>query len=683
MFLNSLSILVTFGSIVYFIQSTESRYIDSWRKIENFTHHNVINYVREYENDFLTILSSIGLSSKCHSALIDYRNGLLNFDLTSVQRLDSSGKWPSGLLSGTFTDLGSFDTCVSLDSSQYCLLYTNVPLFNETGYEGFMRPYDSRLFNFTSEPFKYFQKYIHFLRRMNITTGLCVPNECSREELTFIVGKLYDKFNTGLTADVDLCYSSPSSIPWRPSEVIGLSIILLIIFLNFIGTRSPDDSLLASFNWSENCKKLFSIKPSADESMNFLDGIKVLTMLLVIIIHFQMGNMYNLYIDSFKLMQIASNPIFIFLFLAPYTVDLFLMVTGLLMGYYFFSGKRRLNLITYIIGRWIRFATTLGWIICLQFVLFSEHVHKYFGGPFWSDYNGVGSIVQSCEKTWLPTLLLNQFWFDSSKDVNVCLLFDWYLAADFTLAILFLFVLIPYLKNHPKLSIINTIILIFVGLAISGLGIHFLGIPTTWITTNYQRKAFLQYSFDFNLKPWPHISPYFVGVLCGYISSRPKLKLSQFTLVFGWLVCIFCLSLNFTYEYVVNRFGIDPEYKIALAYGTVSKTIWAIGWAWIILILKLGFASSVSNFLSRPTFRILSRINLSVLCINMLIIRLRSASARTFIFPSSSDVLLFYYLPIYIIIYAAAMVSALLVEFPTVNLLKRLFLKPKSRQPET
>ncbi|XP_025016667.1 uncharacterized protein LOC107362744 [Tetranychus urticae] len=545
-----------------------------------------------------------------------------------------------------------------------------------------MRPYDSRLFNFTSEPFKYFQKYIHFLRRMNITTGLCVPNECSREELTFIVGALYDRFNTGLTADVDLCYSSPISIPWRPSEVIGLSIILLIIFLNFVGTRCPDDSLLASFNWSENCKKLFSIKPSADESMNFLDGIKVLTMFLVVLSHFQMGNMYNLYTNAFEFIQVAINPIFILVYLAPYTVDLFIMVTGLLMGYYFFSGKRRLNLITYIIGRWIRFATILGWIICLQFILYGEHFRHKFGGPLWGDYNGVGSIVQSCEKTWLPTLLLNQFWFDSSKDVNVCLLFDWYLAADFTLAILFLFVLIPYLKNHPKLSIINTIILIFVGLALSGLGIHFLGIPTTWITTNYQRKAFLQYSFDFNLKPWPHISPYFVGVLFGYFLSRPKLKLSQLTLGFGWLVCLFCLSLNFTYEYVVNRFGIDPEYKIALAYGTVSKTIWAIGWAWIILILKLGYASSVSNFLSRPTFRILSRINLSVLCTNLLIIRLRSATARTLTYPSYSDVFWFHYIPMYFIIYSIAMLSTLLIEFPTVNLLKKLFSSPQQHEIE-
>lgn len=676
----ALSTLMKIGLFTCLVKSTESRYIDSWLKVENATHHNVINYVRKYENDFLSIIQSDSLSSQCRSALLDYKNGLLNFELTSVRRLDSSGKWPSGLLSGTFTDLGSFDTCVSLDSSQYCLLYTNVPLFNETGYEGFMRPYDSRLFNFTSEPFKYFQKYIHFLRRMNITTGLCVPSECSREELTLIVGKLYEKLSPGFTANVDLCYSKPKSVLWKPSEVIGLTIILIIVALNITGLFVSKNCIVGEcFNCGANLRKLLTVSSSSGETIDFIDGIKVFTMVLVVISHFQMGNMYNLYKESFNFIEIASNPGFIFVYVAPYTVDLFFMVTGLLLGYHYFSGNRSFNILNYITGRWLRFAALLGWIICLQFVLFGEHFHKYFGGPFWSDLSAIGSIVKSCEKTWFMTLLLSQFWFDSSDNANVCLLFDWYLAADFMLSILFLLVLLPFLKNYRKLAIINAFILVISGLVISGLGIHFLGIPTTWIATNYQMKPLIQYSFDFNLKPWPHMGPYFVGVIFGFILSNQKLSLSKIPLTLGWITGLLCLSANFIYEYIVNRFGIDPEYPIALAYGIASKTIWSIGWAWIILVLKLGYFPKVSRFLSHPRFKILSRINLTVLCTNLLIIRLRSGSTRVLTYPSYTEALLFHYLPLYIVIYAMAILSAVFVEFPTVNLLRRVFSRKPSK----
>ncbi|XP_053201361.1 uncharacterized protein LOC128386357 isoform X1 [Panonychus citri] len=524
---------ITIGLLlICLLDQSESRYLDSWLKFENFTHQNVINFVNNYENDFLTLINSSDVTTKCRSSLIDYKNGLINFELTSVKRLDSSGKWPSGVLAGTFTDLGSFDSCISLESSQYCLLYTNVPLFNETGYEGFMRPYEQQLFNFSSQPFQYFSKYIHFLRRMNITTGLCVPDDCSREELKHLVGKFFDKYNTGLIADVDLCYSKPETIVWRASEAIGLGLVVLIIFLNLIGSWSSEESLLSSFNWSANRRKLFTIDNSATyESLSFLDGIKVFTMFLVVLSHFQMGNMFNLYMESFRFIEIVTNPAFIPVYLAPYTVDLFLMVTGLLMGFYFFSGKRSLNVLSYVVGRWARFAALMGWIICLQFIFFGEHFRYYFGGPFWGDYSSVGSIVGSCERTWFTTLLLSQFWFDSSSDANVCLLFDWYLAADFMLSVMFLLVLFPYLKKYRKVSIFMSIFLIAVGLSFSGLGIHFLGIPTTWIASNFQRMPLIQYSFDFNLKPWPHMGSYFVGVTFGFIVSNPKLKLSKISLI--------------------------------------------------------------------------------------------------------------------------------------------------------
>ena len=78
--------LVTIGLLICFLHQSESRYLDSWLKVENFTHQNVINFVKNYENDFATIIYSTDVSIKCKSSLIDYKNGLINFELTSIQR---------------------------------------------------------------------------------------------------------------------------------------------------------------------------------------------------------------------------------------------------------------------------------------------------------------------------------------------------------------------------------------------------------------------------------------------------------------------------------------------------------------------------------------------------------------------------------------------------------------------
>lgn len=60
-----------------------------------------------------------------------------------------------------------------------------------------------------------------------------------------------------------------------------------------------------------------------------------------------------------------------------------------------------------------------------------------------------------------------------------------------------------------------------------------------------------------------------------------------------------------------------------------------------------------------------------------MIIRLRSGSTRTLNYPSYTEVVLFNYLPVYIIIYVMSILSTILIEFPTVNLLKRLFTGPR------
>ena len=130
------------------------------------------------------------LTSKCHESLLSESIGIDKGQLESIKMFNSWGEFPpKGFVLGTLTDLGSYDQCLSISSSQYCLLETTIPLpareedcislFHEIS--GVL-PEALRL-----DGNKTFQKHLSnnavLFYHTNIQTGICLPSICTHNDV--------------------------------------------------------------------------------------------------------------------------------------------------------------------------------------------------------------------------------------------------------------------------------------------------------------------------------------------------------------------------------------------------------------------------------------------------------------------------------------------------------------------
>ena len=101
--------------------------------------------------------------------------------------IDSWGRFPSGLISGTVTAFGDYDQCIDIDHTvngktivgKYCLLDIRLPI-----------PSSPITFNeniSTNSLFKTIVK--NPLNYMRITNGICIPSVCTKLEMTLILQK--------------------------------------------------------------------------------------------------------------------------------------------------------------------------------------------------------------------------------------------------------------------------------------------------------------------------------------------------------------------------------------------------------------------------------------------------------------------------------------------------------------
>ena len=107
---------------------------------------------------------------------------------------DSNGRWPSGLLSGSFFEFWDYDQCLAIKSSEssfeiggkFCFLELRPPepvlkiSLNNTKYQNY-----------------YYESVINYWVKMDgfgpVSNGVCLPSVCTDEELQEILTKSIQK----------------------------------------------------------------------------------------------------------------------------------------------------------------------------------------------------------------------------------------------------------------------------------------------------------------------------------------------------------------------------------------------------------------------------------------------------------------------------------------------------------
>lgn len=119
----------------------------------------------------------------------------------------------------------------------------------------------------------------------------------------------------------------------------------------------------------------------------------------------------------------------------------------------------------------------------------------------------------------------------------------------------------------------------------------------------------------------------------------------------------------------------------SIVYGSTVRLVWALAFCWIIFAAHTQQRFSLLNrFLSNKIFIPLSRLNLSLLMTNFIVIRFRNA---TRIYPSNNsfhEQLLYEWLPNLFLMYMLATISTLIVEIPFSRYVKRFIgIREKSK----
>ncbi|XP_074602394.1 uncharacterized protein LOC141856050 [Brevipalpus obovatus] len=667
--------------------STAIDYRKSWADLERFTIETVNRTAHQLYEDYRPVIDSVQLSPDCRSSLELFAERLKGLELDAIQMVDSWGKIPTaGLLDGKWTDLGAFDECVSLPSTQYCLMAARMPLMPATSSEGFFRQYDVSAFNLTTSILEHFARHAHYFRYLNITTGLCLPKQCDHFEIQTIAQKIANIHRTGLQIDVNLCQSNDDPVPWKLRETVALLVIGSIVLLNILGSIMNRTYLLSEFNFCANIQKLiFTAKTR--KPFPPLEGIKSLNMLFMLFGHVLFGLLYPSFGNLLNVPTVGSNPVTILVYLVPFTIDTFFFATGLeMMSHFTLNPDAKFKFLPFLLLRWIRFVVPIGWTICLYILIFSDHARQIIGGPFWYSLQAASSIPETCSRRWLSHIFLVAHFFDSTSETETCLMPDWYLSVDFLLAILFILVLVPYLKSNKSMAIFISLLMIALGCLTVGFIAKVFHVQSTWIAMNYYQEEFVKYLTLIHAKPWSHLAAYFVGVIMAFVLKPSKSILKKDFLLPIWIIWFLMVSSIITYETVINLNLYPISEEIQLIYVMFGKLVWSLSIAWLVYIFHYDLAwSTVRRLLSSKFLRVLSRVNLSALFVNLLVVRVQNATLRSLTEFRVINIFFTLIIPEVVCIYLLAFIFCALIEFPTVNVLKQIFLPPQRvhKVPET
>lgn len=432
------------------------------------------------------------------------------------------------MLEGSFVNIGAFDQCLSLKSTQYCLMFIKIPLQAPRKMEGIFRPLSKDASNFRSEVFRDFSQYIHFFHYTNLTIGLCVPKTCLRHDVRSVAGDLAKHYGLQLSVDVDVCQSKELAYPLLNREIVSLVVITSILILNLVGFLGAEPSLLKCFDFARNFRKILAPPPKT--RLPILDGLKSLNMVLMITVHVIFLLPWVAQEHGLESTKISSSPLIIAGLLGPFTIETFFLITGLENMMYFKRCDRKFRPIPYLLAKYLRFAPSIGVMICLYILTFSDHVRNLIGGPFWPYYKAAGSLPQVCARNWPGHLLLIAHYFSSVSDINICLITDWYLEADFLFSILLILVIQSYIKGRRKLSIGIATLMVVIGCLILASLTTLLDIQSSWLPLNFEGREFIKYAIYIHTKPWGHVSAYFLGVLLAFALSREAHTMSYVSL---------------------------------------------------------------------------------------------------------------------------------------------------------
>jgi len=620
-------------------------------------------------------------SSACVDSLISLGEDLKNSKSYALSAVDSWGKPESGILQGNMKWYGRYKEC--LESR------------DNTNSSSFVPQYCVSISGSVKA------------KQLQFTSGVCLPDTCSAQELNYYVSKVVP------SGYYSLFFCDILTSVWKEKDTVALVLLSFLFLMTLLSTafdlllkyqqkgreRSTGYSVLVghevvngniplpnalhdvllSFSLIQNSKLLLRTKQK-DGEINCIHGIRFLSMAWVVLGHmfvFGQGYIDNpVYLSDWALnhwsFEVVLN--------GTFSVDTFFFLGGLLVAYLGMKEterrRGRVNPALMYLLRYIRLTPAYAFCILMASTLWL----KLGDGPMFR--YAATAIESSCDKYWWTNLLYINNLHPSNLGKE-CFGHGWYLANDmqfFLLVPMFLFAC----YKSPKIGIACVSSTLFASILITGV---FSSITRQQPfvasgTIPDDTAKFSDFISSLYTMPYTRIGAYLVGFLTGYVLHRHRgkqLYMSKLTVAVGWVASTStALLIMFgLYSHVHHWTGL--QIPVAAFYNAVARPAWSLVIAWIVVACVNGYGGPINTLLSWKAFMPLSRLTFISYLIHPFIVTTTYASSETTQHVSLLSIVLSY-LGILTLTHLIAFVIAMLVELPCAALIRAAM---KQRRPNS
>ncbi|CAF3708092.1 unnamed protein product [Rotaria sordida] len=459
--------------------------------------------------------------------------------------------------------------------------------------------------------------------------------------------------------------------------------------------RSAVDSVAQNFI---NCCSLISNyyilkREHQPRNLACLNGIRVLSLWWVILGHtllfaaFYSDNVMTIFNWSRQLwFQIIIQAIF--------SIDSFFVLSGLLTAFIFLIWKSENEtvsivkfLLNHYIYRYLRY-TIFYAIILLIYITLSPYLGQ--NGPV---YPINGSEPSTCGRTWWRNLLYINNFFDIRDG---CMAVTWFLAVNmqfhwisplFLLTVTWNWIVGMIVASAFILvDIITTAVIVSKNNYDHGLLSDLYSNGSHWSNTTHN------YMNDVYVKPWCRIAPYAIGLILGYVvyevytnsntvswesilPQRRSARANRIKQILAGIFALIILGLIIFGTYGdYNGHSLNRSERIAFL--TLSRLGWAIGLGIIIITCFIGQGGIINKLLSHRFFERLAKLTYGAFLWHALVIFVHYISRDQPTHYTITNILYGSIINI-IISYILSFFTFLLIELPTIQLLKNAFQRPK------